>query len=98
MEARSKTGKGVGARLLRKEDDRYMRGRGKFIADIRLAGMKDVAFLRSPLAYARLGNQLVGRRRTTRCDNLMANPLFFCLFQDKRDLLDTGGDKQSIST
>ncbi|HCI47260.1 MAG TPA: carbon monoxide dehydrogenase, partial [Rhodospirillaceae bacterium] len=54
MEARSKTGKGVGARLLRKEDDRYMRGRGKFIADIRLAGMKDVAFLRSPLAHARL--------------------------------------------
>ena len=29
---------GVGARLLRKEDDRLMRGRGEFVADIRLAG------------------------------------------------------------
>jgi carbon-monoxide dehydrogenase large subunit len=54
METQSKTGKGIGARLPRKEDDRYMRGRGEFVADIRLAGMKDVAFLRSPLAHARL--------------------------------------------
>ena len=54
METHSKTGKGIGARLLRKEDDRYMRGRGEFVADIRLAGMKDVAFLRSPLAHALL--------------------------------------------
>ena len=54
METHSKTGKGIGARLTRKEDDRYMRGRGEFVADIRLAGMKDVAFLRSPLAHARL--------------------------------------------
>jgi len=48
------TGKGVGSRLIRKEDDRYMRGRGQFIADIRLAGMKDVAFARSPVAHAHL--------------------------------------------
>ena len=54
METHSKTGKGIGARLTRKEDNRYMRGRGEFVADIRLAGMKDVAFLRSPLAHARL--------------------------------------------
>ena len=54
METHRNTGKGVGARLTRKEDDRYMRGRGEFVADIRLAGMKDVAFLRSPLAHARL--------------------------------------------
>jgi carbon-monoxide dehydrogenase large subunit len=45
---------GVGARLLRKEDDRLMRGRGQFVADIRLAGMKDVAFVRSPVAHARI--------------------------------------------
>src|SRR5262245_63831661 len=43
---------GVGARLARKEDDRLMRGRGQFVADIRLAGMKDVAFARSPAAPA----------------------------------------------
>src|SRR5579875_2604542 len=46
--------KGVGARLRRKEDERYLRGRGQFIADIRLAGMREVAFLRSPLAHARI--------------------------------------------
>jgi len=47
-------GQGVGARLPRKEDDRLMRGRGQFVADIRLAGLQDVAFVRSPLAHARL--------------------------------------------
>ncbi len=45
---------GVGARLLRKEDDRLMRGRGEFVGDIRLPGMRDVAFVRSPLAHARI--------------------------------------------
>ena len=48
------TGQGVGARLLRKEDDRLMRGHGQFVADIRLAGLQDVAFVRSPLAHARI--------------------------------------------
>jgi len=48
------TGKGVGSRLIRKEDDRYLRGRGQFVADIRLAGMKDVAFVRSPVAHAHI--------------------------------------------
>ncbi len=45
---------GVGACVLRKEDDRYMRGRGQFVADIRLSGMKDIAFVRSPLAHANI--------------------------------------------
>ncbi len=48
------TGQGVGARLLRKEDDRLMRGRGQFVGDLRFAGMKDVAFVRSPLAHGLL--------------------------------------------
>ena len=52
-EARPKP-QGVGASLLRKEDDRLLRGRGQFVGDIRLPGMKDVAFLRSPLAHATL--------------------------------------------
>jgi carbon-monoxide dehydrogenase large subunit len=47
-------GQGIGARLLRKEDDRYMRGRGQYVGDIRLPGMQEVAFLRSPLAHARI--------------------------------------------
>ena len=45
---------GIGASVKRKEDDRFLRGRGQFVGDIRLAGMKDVAFVRSPLAHAKL--------------------------------------------
>src|SRR6185437_16031083 len=48
------TEQGVGARILRKEDDRLMRGRGQFVADLRFAGLKDVAFVRSPLAHGRI--------------------------------------------
>jgi carbon-monoxide dehydrogenase large subunit len=45
---------GVGARLPRKEDDRFLRGRGQYVADIRLPGLQDVAFVRSPMAHARI--------------------------------------------
>ena len=48
------SGSGIGRSVPRKEDDRYLRGRGEFIADIRLAGMQDMAFVRSPLAHARI--------------------------------------------
>jgi len=48
------SGQGVGARLARKEDDRFMRGRGQYVADIRVNGLQDVAFVRSPLAHARI--------------------------------------------
>ncbi|MGH6953283.1 MAG: xanthine dehydrogenase family protein molybdopterin-binding subunit [Alphaproteobacteria bacterium] len=46
--------KGIGARLLRKEDDRHLHGRGVFVGDLAFPGMKDVAFVRSPLAHARI--------------------------------------------
>jgi aerobic carbon-monoxide dehydrogenase large subunit len=60
----ARAAQGVGARLPRKEDDRLMRGRGQFVADIRLAGLQDVAFVRSPLAHARLrGVHVPGRYR-----------------------------------
>ncbi len=45
---------GVGRRVRRKEDDRYLRGKGEFVGDIRLAGMRELAFVRSPLAHARI--------------------------------------------
>ena len=47
-------GMGVGARLLRKEDKRLMCGQGRFIADIALVDQNEVAFLRSPVAHARV--------------------------------------------
>ena len=46
--------KGVGASLPRKEDHRLLHGRGEFVADIAMPGTMDVAFVRSPLAHARL--------------------------------------------
>src|SRR5690349_10052436 len=46
--------KGIGAALPRKEDDRYLRGRGEYVGDIRLDGMLEVAFVRSPVAHGRL--------------------------------------------
>ncbi len=46
------SGKGVGASLARKEDRRFLRGQGEYVANIRLPGMLDVAFVRSPMAHA----------------------------------------------
>jgi len=48
------TGKGVGARLPRKEDRRFLLGQGEYVANIRLPGMLEVAFVRSPMAHATL--------------------------------------------
>ena len=45
---------GVGARLWRREDDRFLQGRGQYIADIRFPRMREVAFVRSPVAHAKL--------------------------------------------
>ena len=45
---------GVGARVRRREDERHLHGKGKFVADYVLPGMQEVAFLRSPLAHAKI--------------------------------------------
>ncbi|WP_028241255.1 xanthine dehydrogenase family protein molybdopterin-binding subunit [Stutzerimonas azotifigens] len=46
--------KGIGASLTRKEDDRFLRGQGNYVGNIRLAGMRDLAFVRSPVAHGRI--------------------------------------------
>ena len=48
------SGRGIGASLPRKEDHRLLHGRGEFVADIAMPGTMDVAFVRSPLAHARI--------------------------------------------
>ena len=45
---------GIGASISRVEDDRHLRGMGEFIADLRLPGMQNLAFVRSPLGHARI--------------------------------------------
>src|SRR5215212_6891911 len=41
-------------RLKRKEDARFIRGKGNYLDDIRLPGMVHGAILRSPYAHARI--------------------------------------------
>ncbi len=41
-------------RMLRKEDRRFVRGKGRFCDDIQLPGMLHLAVLRSPVAHARI--------------------------------------------
>ena len=50
---------GVGVSSLRKEVDRYLRGRGEFVGDIQLPGLRHVAFLRSPIPHGRLGSIVI---------------------------------------
>ncbi len=54
MAAHEASGSGVGRSVPRKEDDRHLRGMGEFVGDIRLAGMRDLAFVRSPVAHGRI--------------------------------------------
>ena len=45
---------GVGHSIKRKEDERFLRGRGTYIDDVSLPRMLHMAILRSPVAHARL--------------------------------------------
>jgi carbon-monoxide dehydrogenase large subunit len=45
---------GVGARLRRKEDKRFLAGQGEYVGNIKLTGMLEVAFVRSPIAHGRI--------------------------------------------
>jgi carbon-monoxide dehydrogenase large subunit len=45
---------GVGASVLRKEDDRFLRGRGQYVADFRFPNLREVAFVRSTVAHGRI--------------------------------------------
>lgn len=43
---------GVGARVRRREDERHLHGKGRFVADYAFPDLQEVAFLRSPVAHA----------------------------------------------
>ncbi|MGH9552860.1 MAG: xanthine dehydrogenase family protein molybdopterin-binding subunit, partial [Terriglobales bacterium] len=42
---------GIGARLRRKEDYRFLHGLGNYVSDMIMTGQSEVAFLRSPVAH-----------------------------------------------
>ena len=56
MTARTNNGSWVGKALPRKEDNRLLRGRGKFVDDIKLRDMLYLKFVRSPYAHAKVTN------------------------------------------
>ena len=41
-------------RMLRKEDPRFLRGKGHYVDDVQLNGMLHLAILRSPVAHGRI--------------------------------------------
>ena len=45
---------GVGARVARKEDKRFITGAGRYVDDMVVPGMKHAAFVRSPHAHAQI--------------------------------------------
>jgi aerobic carbon-monoxide dehydrogenase large subunit len=47
---------GVGASMRRREDDRHLRGRAQFVADIDIRGIQEVVFVRSTHAHAHIGS------------------------------------------
>ena len=49
-------GQGIGASVLRKEDDRFLRGRGQYVADFRVPNTREVAFVRSSVAHGQIRN------------------------------------------
>jgi carbon-monoxide dehydrogenase large subunit len=56
-------GRAVGSRARRVEDARLVAGRGRFVDDVQLPGMLHLAFLRSPLAHARIASLDVSAAR-----------------------------------
>jgi carbon-monoxide dehydrogenase large subunit len=54
MAHRSPSDGWIGASLPRKEDARFLLGHGKYIADLRMPGLQDVAFVRSQVASGRV--------------------------------------------
>jgi len=47
---------GMGHSMKRKEDDRFVHGKGKYVDDVKLPGMLYMDIVRSPYAYAKIKN------------------------------------------
>ena len=56
MAATPTQGHTFGDRMPRKEDGRFIRGKGKYVDDVRLPGMLHSAIVRSPFAHAKINN------------------------------------------
>jgi len=48
--------RGIGHSVKRKEDERFIRGKGNYVDDVKLPGMLHMELLRSPFAHARIAS------------------------------------------
>ena len=69
----SQTADWVGQSIKRKEDARLVRGKGKFVDDIKLLGMLHLVFVRSPYAHAKITGVDDSRHAATRSGDLGAH-------------------------
>ena len=53
-EARELALAGMGASRLRKEDARFIQGKGNYVDDIKMPGMLHMDIVRSPIAHGRI--------------------------------------------
>ena len=72
---------GIGASVLRKEDKRFITGKGRYVDDIKLVGMTHAHFVRSPHAHAKVKSidssaamKMPGIQETTSSSNRNAMP------------------------
>ena len=61
---------GIGARVLRKEDQRFITGKGKYTDDFKMAGMHYAAFVRSPHAHAKI--KKIGKSKAEKMPGVVA--------------------------
>jgi aerobic carbon-monoxide dehydrogenase large subunit len=56
MSAQTRSSRGIGARIPRRELQRLLRGHGRYVDDIRLPRMLHICFVRSPHAHAKIAS------------------------------------------
>ena len=61
---------GIGARVLRKEDQRFITGKGKYTDDFKMAGMHHAVFVRSPYAHAKI--KKIGKSKAEKMPGVVA--------------------------
>lgn len=59
MNSRHETYRHIGQAVPRVEDDRHLRGKARFVADVDVVGCTEVAFLRSPVAFGELRDVVI---------------------------------------
>src|SRR4029453_2134586 len=87
--------KGMGVSRLRKEDARFIRGRGTYVDDIKLPGMLHGALVRSPYAHARIRS--IDKSKALAIPGVVAVLVADDLKPVKLDWMPTlGGDAQAV--